>query len=402
MKIKYLNEALPEITDQTILNLCYDANGRIKPLIYKWLEENPLFAPIKDYLNNRYDDIPKEMFSYKEVLFRIKNHIDNRPTCQICGNPVVFVGKTMGGAYPNCYHATCCKEHERLLAKRNEKKTLQDRYGVSHTFNIPEIKAKAEAARQSEEAKEKKKQTMLDRYGYEHTFQNPEVRKKAKESFEKYREEHPGFMTATLKKRANDYAEMLKILRENPGTSIDDYRDIPEYEDYVKAYDRSSETIEKIFTTQKKHGTLNTSNPEEELYNILTEKFNDVIRHYSDNRYKYKCDFYIPSLDLFIEYQGSMFHNRKPYTENYKDELEYIKERNKILKQKSKETITRYDNLISTWVVRDVEKRNTAKKNNLNYLEIYPLYPFNKIVEFIHENYGSDTEGLQLIIGDEK
>ena len=48
MKIKYLNEALalPEITDQTILNLCYDANGRIKPLIYKWLEENPL---IKDY-----------------------------------------------------------------------------------------------------------------------------------------------------------------------------------------------------------------------------------------------------------------------------------------------------------------------------------------------------------------
>ena len=48
MKIKYLNEALSEITDQTILNLCYDANGRIKPLIYKWLEENPLFAPIKD------------------------------------------------------------------------------------------------------------------------------------------------------------------------------------------------------------------------------------------------------------------------------------------------------------------------------------------------------------------
>ena len=122
MKIKYLNEESPEITDKTILNLCYDSNGRIKPLIYKWLEENPLFAPIKDYLNNRYDDIPKEMFSYKEVLFRIKNHIDNRPTCQICGNPVLFVGKTMGGAYPNCYHATCCKEHERLLAKRNGKR----------------------------------------------------------------------------------------------------------------------------------------------------------------------------------------------------------------------------------------------------------------------------------------
>ena len=68
----------------------------------------------------------------------------------------------------------------------------------------------------------------------------------------------------------------------------------------------------------------------------------------------------------------------------------------------ARDKITRYDNLISTWTVRDVEKRNTAKKNNLNYLEIYPLYPFDKIVEFIHENYNSGTEGLQLIIGDEK
>lgn len=402
MKIKYLKEALSEITDQTILSLCYDANGRIKPLIYKWLEENPLFASIKDYLNNRYDDIPEEMFSYKEVLFRIKNHVDNRPTCQICGSPVKFVGKTVGGTFPNCYHATCCKEHERLLAKRNEEKTLQDRYGVSHNFNIPEIKAKAEAARQSEEAKEKKRQSMLDRYGYEHAFQNPLAKKKAKESLSKYREEHPGYMTATLKKRAKDYAEMLKLLRENPDKTIDDFREIPEYEDYVRAYDRSSETIEKIFTTQKKHGTLNTSNPEEELYNILLEEFNDVIRYYSDERYKYKCDFYISSLDLFIEYQGSMFHNGKPYTEECEEELEYIKSRNEILKKKSGNRITRYDNLISTWAIRDVEKRNTAKKNNLNYLEIYPLYPLDEIVKFIHENYSSDTKGLQLIIGDER
>ena len=195
---------------------------------------------------------------------------------------------------------------------------------------------------------------------------------------------------------------MLKLLRENPDKTIDDFRKIPEYEDYVRAYDRSSETIEKIFTTQKKHGTLNTSNPEEELYNILLEEFNDVIRYYSDERYKYKCDFYIPSLDLFIEYQGSMFHNGKPYTEDCEEELEYIKSRNEILKKKSGDRITRYDNLISTWAIRDVEKRNTAKKNNLNYLEIYPLYPLDEIVEFIHENYNSDTEGIQLIIGDER
>ena len=402
MKIRYIKESMNNITDKDILQICFDEMGRIKPMIYKWLDERPEFKDIKEYLDNRYTDIPEDLFTYKEVLFRIKNEIEERPTCKICGGPVTFVGKTVGGKFPNCYHSTCCKEHERRLAKQTETKTLQDRYGVSHTFNIPEIREKGKLASQSDEAKEKKRQTMIDRYGYEHTFQNPEVRKKARESFNKYREEHPGFMTATLKKRANDYAEMLKILRENPGTSIDDYRDIPEYEDYVKAYDRSSETIEKIFATQKKHGTLNTSTPEDALYIMLSKEFDKVERNYSDDRYNYKCDFYIPYLDLFIEYQGSMFHNGKPYTEKYEDELKYIKNKNKVLKEKSGNRITRYDNLISTWSVRDVAKRNTAKKNNLNYLEIYPLYPLDEVINYINNNYNENTAGLQLVIGDEK
>ena len=120
MKIRYLRENTSQITDETILSLCYD-EGRIKPLVYKWLEEKPSFKPIRDYLDTRYNDIPPEMFSYKEVLFRIKRGIETRPTCEICGTPVVFVGKTCGGTFPTYYHATCCKEHERLFIKRKKK-----------------------------------------------------------------------------------------------------------------------------------------------------------------------------------------------------------------------------------------------------------------------------------------
>ena len=243
---------------------------------------------------------------------------------------------------------------------------------------------------------------MLDRYGYEHTFQNPEVRKKAKESFEKYRQEHPGYNQAVIKERAKNYKEMMQILQNNPDKTIDDFRKIPEYEEQVKAYDKSIEIINKIYQKQKENGTLNTSRSEEDLFNILTGAFDNVKRNYKDKRYNYKCDFYIPRLDLFIEYQGSMFHNGKPYSEIYKDELDYIIERNKFLKERTGKSITRYDNLIKTWTISDVNKRNTAKVNKLNYLEIYPVFNIDNIIDFINTHYDEYTTDLQIILGDEQ
>ena len=32
-----------------------------------------------------------------------------------------------------------------------------------------------------------------------------------------------------------------------------------------------------------------------------------------------------------------------------------------------------YDNAIETWTVRDVKKREIAKKNSINYLEIFSM-----------------------------
>lgn len=58
------------------------------------------------------------------------------------------------------------------------------------------------------------------------------------------------------------------------------------------------------FQREKKilNGTINTSRPENCVYEKLTTAFkNDVVRYYSDERYPFECDFYIKSLDLFIE-----------------------------------------------------------------------------------------------------
>ena len=59
-----------------------------------------------------------------------------------------------------------------------------------------------------------------------------------------------------------------------------------------------------------------------------------------------------------------------------------------------------YNNAIYNWSIRDVEKRNEAKFNKLNYLEIFQNISFENIVSFIKEKYSETTENKQLIIGE--
>lgn len=116
------------------------------------------------------------------------------------------------------------------------------------------------------------------------------------------------------------------------------------------------------------NNTFNTSKPEEEYYEKLKSEYGEdnVIRYYSDERYPFVCDFYIPSEDLFIEYNGSWTHGGHPFNELDLDDiskLEYWEERSKDSKY--------YKNAIYTWTDLDVRKQKIAKENNLNYKVIY-------------------------------
>ena len=388
-----------KITDKDILDRFFTVDRKIKSN-YKSLLDKDEYIDYKSYLDSRYNDIPDDMFSYKEVLFRIKNNVSTRPVCKICCAPVKFEGKTMGGAYPNCYHATCCKQHERLLAKQNEQDTLKSKYGddVHCTFDIPGVKEKSEVARISDKAKAKRADTMIARYGVSSNIVRKDVRETAMKNSAQYRKEHKDSFFATIKRRAKLSNEMKSILLQNPDKSIDDYRHIPEYAERVEAYDATLMIVNKIFTTQKTNKTLNSSTPEDRLYEILASAYT-TLRNYESDEYPYKCDFYIPELKLYVEYQGSMFHNGRPYTDSDKDEAEYIKTRSEAIKKATGKTATRYDNLIYTWCTLDVLKRNTAERNSLNYLEIYPKFALDKVIAYIKDNYSINTKGLHLITG---
>lgn len=122
---------------------------------------------------------------------------------------------------------------------------------------------------------------------------------------------------------------------------------------------------------QKMHdnGTLNTSLQEENYYKILVSKYGEdgVIRQYFDrDRYPFNCDFYIPSEDLFIEYNKSWTHGGHPFDKLNLDDISKLE-----FWQEKAKTSKYYRNAIYTWTDLDVRKTEIAKKNNLNYKVIY-------------------------------
>ena len=96
-------------------------------------------------------------------------------------------------------------------------------------------------------------------------------------------------------------------------------------------------------------------------------------------KYPYKCDFYLPEIDLYIEYQGFPGHNNHPFDANNEQDLKIVEE----WKQKSEEINYKgekkkqYLGYINTWTISDPKKRECAKNNNLNWLEFFTLDEFN-------------------------
>lgn len=126
----------------------------------------------------------------------------------------------------------------------------------------------------------------------------------------------------------------------------------------------------KLNQTKAQNGTFNTSQPEELYYNSLVQIYgkDDVIRQYRDERYPFSCDFYIKSLDLFIELNLHWTHGEHSYDETNLEDIALKEELE--LKAKSSDY---YKNALYVWTDLDVRKQQIAKENNLNYRVVYSL-----------------------------
>ena len=156
-----------------------------------------------------------------------------------------------------------------------------------------------ESATKNKDVQEKRKATYVKKYGATGAFNSSIVSEKIKRTMlKKYGVTSPAHCPELVEKRQKSLYEHYEVTN-------------PSY---------SPEILAKINEVKHKNNSFHTSSNEEIIKDLLLEKFPDTIYHYNEERYPFNCDFYIPTLDLFIEYQGYWSHGFKPF-EGTKEDL---------------------------------------------------------------------------------
>ena len=395
---------------------------------------------IYEYLINRYDDSD----SLKETLFRIYNGIEEHPKCPTCGKPLVFKGIF----FKFCSNI-CAQSSDEI--KQKIKQTCLEKYGVDNYNKTKESKEKikqtclekygVEYFWQSNECKEKIKQTCLEKYGVDSPLKSEKIRNKGKQTcLEKYGVDNPakleenkekvkqtclkkyGTISTTQCKEIRDKIKQTCLKKygvDNPAKleenkekvkqtclkkygglapicdpniknqikqtclekyGVDNYGKSLKHKINMSTIMSSNEMQEHRYNVMTKNHSFNTSKPEEELYLYIKEKFPSVKRQYKDKlRYPYNCDFYIPELDYFIELQGYYTHNTHPYNPNSISD--------QVLVERYKEIYGPKCQAITIWTSKDPEKRDCAKRNNLNFKEIWNLEEGKNFIDNLFENH---------------
>lgn len=112
-------------------------------------------------------------------------------------------------------------------------------------------------------------------------------------------------------------------------------------------YHRTQEAKRKDYETKKKNHSFNTSHYEKDLYDILRREYdiNDIETEYNrDQRYPFRCDFYIKSIDTFIELNIHYTHESHPFDIGNESDIKRLE----TLRQKQ------YNASIDVWTQRDV------------------------------------------------
>lgn len=364
------------IDDSYIINKFYfnDKNGKFKVNGKKLSEcsDNE-----RKYLLNRFNDCD----DLKEAVQRIFYKIEQKNICPICGKPVKWLGKKNRLMLNTCSLQCGFKlrqihneQHwEKLCGVKNVfatnecvkqiKQTKLEKYG-DESYNNHEQTVQTCLKRYgvkngggSKETIEKNKQYFLKKYGVTTPFKDHNVKEKIKQTnLKKYGVENPN-QNRDIQAKIKETC--LKKYGKTSYLQSDEYK-----KNYYKYKKKRRETL-------KMHNKLTMSKAETFVYNLLTHYFNNIICQYCSDDYPFFCDFYIPEIDTYIEYQGYYTHGKHPFDEN---NIEDINELNTLI-EKNNNHLNKNNNLyyikILIWTKRDVEKRNIAKQNNLNYIEFW-------------------------------
>lgn len=298
--------------------------------------------------------------------------------------------------------------------RQKQKDSMLQRYGVQYPYEHKQFVEKAKQTCLSKynesnimktpQGKEKLKQTIQEKYNCDNIMKDSQYKQKQQETcIKKYGENNP-FKVEQFKQKA------IKTLNEKYGVTnaskcesiqqkkvntlqghygVDNAFKCPKIQEKTKQYYMDNfnvnnpmqikEIQRKAFETKKKNNSFGTSKAEKLIFDKLLNLFPDTVTQYSTDIYPYPCDFYIPCLDLFIEYQGFMTHGSEPFDATNIEHQQILQE----WKEKCLETNFKgikkimYENAIKVWTITDPHKRQIVKENNLNWLEFFTLEEFN-------------------------
>lgn len=240
-----------------------------------------------------------------------------------------------------------------IVAK--SRKTCLGKYGVEYYGQTAEArKAQSERMRCNLDVSlAKSRATMQKRYGVNYSWESAALRNKAYSTMQKR-------YGASCYCQSDDYRENLdSIMDKVRQTNMSRYG-APVYTQSDE-YKQNVDGIQsRIIATKRQKGVLNTSSVEEYI-----KGFDDFESQYNnDSRYPYLCDFYDKDRDLFIEVNASWTHGYHWY--DAEKDVSICKK----WTAKSKKS-EYYVNALEVFTKRDVEKRETARVNNLNYVTLW-------------------------------
>ena len=260
--------------------------------------------------------------------------------------------------------------------------TCTERYGIPHIGGLDFIQEKikdtnlkkygVEYTFQMDGFRERSKQACLQKYGVEYATQSEVIQERARQTnLKKYGNEH-SFLSENNKEKTKQ-----TLLRKY---GVENILDSPAIQEQIRKTNLEKFGVEKPFQSkeiQLKALTSTGGGEENKIYKKLSKLFPDTERQYMSEQYPFFCDFYIPSLNLYIEYNGFPTHNNHPYDKENVDDIKEAEE----LYQKGL-TSNFYMHEYETWTQNDPFKVETARKNKIKLLVFYNM---KDIMNWINE-----------------
>ena len=303
------------------------------PELYKDISQITFPFPIKKFSQKLYHMVNMDIGVWKLGL------------CKMCGRRCKF--RNFVDGYSSYCCPKCAGADSEVNAKNKQTNILLYGEDYGHKRSLKSAQTFKSFGEEAEiKKKEKRRQTKLFKYGDE-TYNNS--LKQQQTMIRKY-----GGVGFASKIIMNKYLHTLE----------EKYHDTK-----YRNMSKNRETIKRLYNLWKaKYPISNpkTSLIEIQVYDFLIDLFgqDDIIPQYKSEKYPFYCDFYIKSLDLYIEVLGHPSHGTHPFDEMNIDDINYLNW------CKSKHT-KYYDKIVEVWSNRDVIKRKIAQQNKLNYLEVF-------------------------------